>query len=466
MRAILSLILLFAPCAVMAQASSVQYDRTDGTIYKPSNFFVSNGVPSGMTSQGLASLLTIGSTAIELSDWTILAALNQGLATTDTVTFAGGTINGPFAVSTTGAIGFTSSSNSDDFSVTMNGDGDIHLKAYGTSSNIEFEYDSDNDDVAENRFTVGLSGFDFIATASSPFSIDTYGNGDASRPDVDANFGTGSITIQHDDHNESENSVQLVLEADATEMFRVEYNTFEDGLTMDTTGKVTAHIGLEVGNSTYSPGTGDIALEDDILANGGGYFDDIIVCENGNIVTNGGYMLVPGGNGTKYAIGSSGQIFGYGGGYFGFGSNLAYASGAWTFENTIAHSGVGISFFSPLRTPGSLNRGGIFSRAGYSTVGNSFDLTTDMQTVLSYNCTTGHISFGEDGDSAQTQVFIGGDGGLSLLERSSDPGDPSEGIMHIWVSDGTGSGDAGDLMLKGRYGGITKTITLMDWSAN
>lgn len=53
---------------------------------------------------------------------------------------------------------------------------------------------------------------------------------------------------------------------------------------------------------------------------------------------------------------------------------------------------------------------------------------------------------------------------LAIGERSSDPADPSEGVTVIWMSDGTGSGDDGDLMIKATAGGVTKTATIFDFS--
>lgn len=49
---------------------------------------------------------------------------------------------------------------------------------------------------------------------------------------------------------------------------------------------------------------------------------------------------------------------------------------------------------------------------------------------------------------------------------SSDPDDPAAGYSVIWQSDGTGSGDDGDIMMKvTNSGGTTKTTTLIDFSA-
>lgn len=51
-------------------------------------------------------------------------------------------------------------------------------------------------------------------------------------------------------------------------------------------------------------------------------------------------------------------------------------------------------------------------------------------------------------------------------ELSADPADPPEGQFAIWQSDGTGSGDDGDIMIKITAGATTKTVTLVDFSAS
>lgn len=54
---------------------------------------------------------------------------------------------------------------------------------------------------------------------------------------------------------------------------------------------------------------------------------------------------------------------------------------------------------------------------------------------------------------------------ISCVSKAVD-GDPVlEGQSMIWQSDGTGSGDDGDIMIKITAGGTTKTITLVDFSA-
>ena len=53
---------------------------------------------------------------------------------------------------------------------------------------------------------------------------------------------------------------------------------------------------------------------------------------------------------------------------------------------------------------------------------------------------------------------------ISLLPVSVDPEDPPVGACVFWVSDGTDSGDAGDIMVKITVGETTKTVTLVDFS--
>jgi hypothetical protein len=55
-------------------------------------------------------------------------------------------------------------------------------------------------------------------------------------------------------------------------------------------------------------------------------------------------------------------------------------------------------------------------------------------------------------------------GAYTQESLSSDPADPDAGNSVQWVSDGTGSGDAGDVMMKINVGGTTKVITLIDYS--
>lgn len=57
-------------------------------------------------------------------------------------------------------------------------------------------------------------------------------------------------------------------------------------------------------------------------------------------------------------------------------------------------------------------------------------------------------------------------GALYIQDSSVDPSTPSNGYCVLWQSDGTGSGDDGDIMMKiVDSSGTTKTATLVDFSA-
>ena len=66
--------------------------------------------------------------------------------------------------------------------------------------------------------------------------------------------------------------------------------------------------------------------------------------------------------------------------------------------------------------------------------------------------------------SPATELHL--NGALTIGERSSDPSDPVEGHSVLWMSDGAGTGDSGDILMKITAGGVTKTVTLIDFSAS
>lgn len=53
--------------------------------------------------------------------------------------------------------------------------------------------------------------------------------------------------------------------------------------------------------------------------------------------------------------------------------------------------------------------------------------------------------------------------GLKLQILSADPV-PATGYAYLWVSDGTGSGDAGDVMMAINPAGTIETATVVDFS--
>jgi hypothetical protein len=56
-------------------------------------------------------------------------------------------------------------------------------------------------------------------------------------------------------------------------------------------------------------------------------------------------------------------------------------------------------------------------------------------------------------------------GAIHFVERSSDPTEPSEGQAVIWMSNGTGKGDDGDVLIASKAGGSTTYAILFDHSA-
>ncbi len=65
-------------------------------------------------------------------------------------------------------------------------------------------------------------------------------------------------------------------------------------------------------------------------------------------------------------------------------------------------------------------------------------------------------------DKLTGDAYIGG--AVTRKELSADPADPAEGMHVVWQSDGTGSGDDGDIMMKITINGTTKTVTIDDSS--
>lgn len=55
-------------------------------------------------------------------------------------------------------------------------------------------------------------------------------------------------------------------------------------------------------------------------------------------------------------------------------------------------------------------------------------------------------------------------GAFTFRELSADPADPDEGSAVLWMSNGTDSGDDGDILIKVTAGGTTKLITVIDFS--
>ena len=91
----------------------------------------------------------------------------------------------------------------------------------------------------------------------------------------------------------------------------------------------------------------------------------------------------------------------------------------------------------------------------------------DAITTGSTNLVIGHI-IDVDSATGSNQINIGDryfHDRIRLLERTSDPAKPAEGNMIVWLSDGTGLGDDGDVIISSTAGGVTNYAILFDHSA-
>ncbi len=91
----------------------------------------------------------------------------------------------------------------------------------------------------------------------------------------------------------------------------------------------------------------------------------------------------------------------------------------------------------------------------------------DALTTGSTNLVIGH-DIDVDSATGSNQINIGDryfHDRIRLLERTSDPAKPAEGNMIVWMSDGTGLGDDGDVIIASTAGGVTNYAILFDHSA-
>lgn len=89
--------------------------------------------------------------------------------------------------------------------------------------------------------------------------------------------------------------------------------------------------------------------------------------------------------------------------------------------------------------------------------GEGAALTWDDRMIV---LNSGNVGMGTISPNYELQV----NGSISSLEKSADPTEPAEGEMVIWMSDGTGKGDDGDVMVASKAGGTTNYGTLFDHS--
>jgi len=99
---------------------------------------------------------------------------------------------------------------------------------------------------------------------------------------------------------------------------------------------------------------------------------------------------------------------------------------------------------------------------------DDFDTTIIYFTIRSFQ---DDLYIGPDTDtdsfaySGARSHWIFTDGVISSYEKSSDPLEPAEGQMVVWMSDGTGKGDDGDVIVASKAGGSTTYTIIHDHSA-
>jgi len=130
------------------------------------------------------------------------------------------------------------------------------------------------------------------------------------------------------------------------------------------------------------------------------------------------------------------------------GSHVGYSNGA------NARGGSGIVFDNT--TGGSSAYGEITFLQSNDTNDDTWVVREAMRIDSS-----GNVGIGNGAPQAKLDV----NGAIAQRPLSADPADPAPGHTIQWVSDGTGSGDAGDVMMKINVGGTVKTTTLVDYSA-
>ena len=188
--------------------------------------------------------------------------------------------------------------------------------------------------------------------------------------------------------------------------------------------------------------TGNIALNGNYLSGDGGD-EGVFVDSSGNVgigTASPSYKLDTGQNNTdQLRLGRllAGAWDGVDGSYvFVQNSSLAFNSGNYA----LAQSGVGATLIN-------------------AASGRSIGFRIGNGTVLHVSSNR-NVGIGTTAPDTKLHVA----GAMTQEPLSSDPADPDAGNSVQWVSDGTGSGSAGDVMMKINVGGTTKTVTLVDFS--
>lgn len=239
----------------------------------------------------------------------------------------------------------------------------------------------------------------------------------------------------------------------------------------DLNGELFLQSGLRIDQTKMRIDGGDI-----VTANSGGYYWSSTSAYNGSLdlaltrfdsstaiyldLSTGGGIMTPGGTSAdpSYAFqdGGSGAI-----GLFRRSSNsigLVMQNGErFYFSTTQFQSSTSGSF-------------GLLRRAASATVPtlspDNVDFNTGIGGAAGYvsiiATSTEVIRAMRDGSNNPVAKIMSV---LGIVERSSDPAEPVEGECVVWLSDGVGKGDDGDVLIASQAGGSTTWSTLHDHSA-
>jgi hypothetical protein len=139
---------------------------------------------------------------------------------------------------------------------------------------------------------------------------------------------------------------------------------------------------------------------------------------------------------------------------------LAFASFVKSTNDASDSAGYGLIDFAAMRTtdgtdPLNGNLSSIQNRKLFTFRGGPS--ASDIKMAI---LADGNVGIGTTAPDTKLHVA----GAITQQPLASDPADPDAGNSVQWVSDGTGTGDAGDVMMKINVGGTTKVITLIDYS--
>jgi hypothetical protein len=188
----------------------------------------------------------------------------------------------------------------------------------------------------------------------------------------------------------------------------------------DNTGAIQGYLGMSDGSGGYATD----ALHGDL----------IVRSQSNNIIftANGG----PGGNDTHLYIATAGEV--------GIGK--------------IPTAGKELDVSGDIRTDAQLE-----STVATGTAPLVVASTTNVPNLNADTVDGSHASaFATSGHGHST---LSGLTDIEFAERSSDPTTPAEGNAIMWMSDGTGTGNDGDILIRIRAGGTVKTATLVDFGS-